>query len=570
MANPFDQFDAQSGNPFDRFDSTAPKSGERNLSDLIAGRPAPVDPLSRTEKVATGMMDPIHGGAQLLTKMLPEGVTKAGDQFNNWLADKTGLVARIPEGGVDQMTREREAKYQQRRTAQGEEGLDAYRLTGNIVSPANLAIASRAPAAASLMGRMAAGAGLGAATSSLTPVTGDSTGDFVDEKMKQVAAGGITGGLFPAVAAGLGRVISPNASKNASLDLLRSEGVRPTVGQTLGGWANAAEEKLQSVPIMGDMISRARRSANSDFERAAFNRALKPIGQELPKGLTGRDAVVATETALKDKYDDVLGKIGALKPDQAFNDKVDRLQTMVSGYVMPKAEKAKFASAVNDLKAALDDNGVMTSEAFKSLESSLGTDARKLASSTNIYEGKMAGAVKQLQEELRDMLGRQAGSHASDLKAVNTGWANFKRVQNAASKLGAEEGEFTAAQFQNAVRAMDKSKDKGAFARGNALGQDLGDAGKKVLGSKVPDSGTPGRLMMSGLTAGGAGMAINPAIPAGLAAGGALYTQPAQRALVYALTQRGASADAIAEILRKNSVLLGGAAAPLGAGLLNQ
>lgn len=560
---------ARNGYDVSKLAAPAPSApnGQRNLSDLITGRAAAPAPLSRTDKVLQGMMDPINGGAQLLERgvnSIAPGLVRGINQANNWLADKTGLVGRLPEGGVDQMTREQNTAYETRRTAQGESGFDGYRTIGNAASPANLAIAARAPAAASLIGRMASGAAVGATSGLLNPVTGGD--DYLTEKAKQVGLGAATGGTLPAIASGLGRIISPNASKNANVALLREEGVRPTIGQTLGGWANKAEEKLQSVPIMGDMISSARKSANSDFERAAFDRALKPIGQKLPAGVTGRDAVVATENALKDSYDEVLGKIGAIRPDAAFTSKVDNLKTMVKGMLMPPAEKAKFTSALNDINASLDANGYMTSEAYKMLESSLGTDARKLAASTNIYEGKVSGAVKQLQAELRDMLNRQAGDSAAELKAVNAGWANFKLVQNAAGKVGAEDGNFSPAQFQNAVRTMDKSKDKGAFARGNALGQDLGDAGKAVLGDKVRDSGTAGRLMLGG-GAVGAGFA-NPAIPLALAGGGAMYLSPVQRALVASVTSRPQSADAIAEILRKNAAMLGGAGAPVGAGLL--
>lgn len=553
MAGPWEQFAQKAETP------TA-KPWEQFAAPAVA-----TEPLTRTDKFVRGLRDPIDGGAQLLTNILPDGLVDAGNRANNWLADKTGLVGRLPEGGVDQQVRDTEKQYQASRTAQGESGIDGYRMLGNVASPANLAIASKVPAAASLAGRVGMGAATGAGFGALTPV---GEGDFAKEKMTQVLAGGVTGGALPAIGSGLARIVSPNASKNANLQLLRKEGVNPTIGQALGGTANKIEERLQSVPLMGDMISRARTGANEQFESAAFNRALKPIGQKLPPGISGRDAIVHTENALRTKYDDTLQAIGAIKPDATFNTKLSDLQKMVKGLVMPKPEKAKFDAAVNDLKQSLDRNGMMTSDAFKALESSLGTDARKLGSSTNIYEGKLAPAVKQLQAELRDMLQRQAGTHADDLKAANAGWANFKRVQNAAAKVGAEDGNFTPAQFANAVRSMDKSKDKGAFARGSALGQDLGDAGKSVLGSKVPNSGTPERMFLGGgaLASG----TIAPAIPMGLGAGAALYTKPVQQALVYGATARPQSADAVADIMRRNSRYMLGAAAPLGMGILGQ
>lgn len=242
---------------------------------------------------------------------------------------------------------------------------------------------------------------------------------------------------------------------------------------------------------------------------------------------------------------------------------------MVNKLVMPKAEKAKFASALNDVKQSIDGNGVITSDAFKQLESSLGQDAQKLSSSTNIYEGKVAPAVKQLQAELRDMLKRQAGDKADELKAVNAGWANFKRVQNAAGKIGADEGKFNPAQLQSAVRVMDKSKDKAAFARGNALMQDLGDAGKTVLGSKVPNSGTTDRLLYGGGAATVAAGMVNPYYGAALLGGASLYTQPAQKLFNMLITKRPDSAAQFAELLRKNSNYLLPASGAMGLGLLN-
>lgn len=510
-----------------------------------------------------GVKDPFDAGAQLLTKILPDSVVNAGNQLNNYIADKTGLVANIPQGGVDQMLNDQAKQYN------APEGMDWARLGGNIVSPANYAIASKIPTVGSLGSRMLGGAVGGAALGAVgQPVTGDNK-DFTAEKAKQIGVGALAGGLLPAVTGGIARVIKPNASSNPNVQLLRKEGVNPTIGQTLGGRMNALEEKAQSLPIMGDMISNARKGANSQFEAAAFNRALKPIGQELPKGVTGREALIFTESTLKNNYDDVLNKIGAIKPDQQFNSKIDDLQSMVNKAVMPKAEKIKFNSALSDVKQSIDQNGVITSQAFKELESSLGRDASKLGASTNIYEGKLAPAVKQLQAELRDMLKRQAGDSADDLQKANSAWANFKRVQNAAGKIGAEDGAFTPAQFQNAVRALDRSKDKAAFARGSALGQDLGDAGKSVLGSKVPNSGTAERLLYGGGALGS--YMINPAIPTSLLGGAALYSSPVQKLLnSLVLGGRGQAATKAAELVRNSSNYMIPAASAVGLGLLQK
>ena len=515
-----------------------------------------------TERFFHGWRDPIDGGAQLLekgVKALSPSLVSGINSANNWLADKTGIVPRLPEGGVSQLNQNVEDQYQASRGSNAG-SFDGGRLLGNVINPTNVAIAARAPTGATLLSKAGIGAGSGALSAALNPVYGNPE-NFAKDKATQVGLGAMFGGSLPVASAGVSRLISPKASTNPQLQQLLSEGVKPTIGQTLGGWAAKAEEKLQSLPIMGDMISSARNTANDTFANAAFNRALKPVGESLPQGLKGRDAVVYTENLLKDRYNNVLDKIGAITPDSSFSENVAKLTSMVNKQVMPLAEKEKFTQAITTIAQSMDKNKVITSDAFKALESSLGQDAAKLGMSTNIYEAKLAPAVKQLQVELRDMLKRQAGSAADELQSVNSGWANFKRVQDAASKLGADNGEFSPAQFQNAVS---KLGNKAAFARGSALGQDLGDAGKAILTGKVANSGTADRLAY-GVGAIGAG-AISPAIPVGLTAGAAAYTQPMQNILRYLATTRPAYAPQIANSIEQFGML----GAPAAGGLLQQ
>jgi len=502
------------------------------------GYKKPAQSLSSTDKVLKGLKDPFDAGAQLLTKMLPDSVVEAGNTANDWLADKTGLVPELGSGGVDQLIKRDEQQYQAQRKAQGESGFDGYRAIGIFGSPANLALASKLPIAAGVGKTVLGGMGLSAAT---VPVL---EGDFWREKAKQAAVGGV----FAPVGNALARVVSPKASVNQSVKLLQKQGVNPTIGQRLGGFVNNVEEKLSSLPILGNGIANARNTANSQFEKAAYQQVLKPIGKSMPAKLSGREAIQHVEMVLKDKYDDVLTKIGAITPDEQFSGNVSKIQGMVDDLVMPKAEKMKFANALNDVKQSIDKNGVITSEGYKKLESALGTKARKLAASQDIYDGDMAPAVKQLQQELKEMLKRQAGSHADDLQLTNSAWAKFKRVQNASSKLGADDGNFTPAQFQNAVRAMDKSKDKAAFARGGALMQDLGDAGKSVLGNKVPNSGTADRALMTGA---GIYSMIDPMVGLPLLAGSSLYTQPMQRMLGASVSNRPELAVPFSKMLRE-------------------
>lgn len=536
----------------------APAASGRDLSADLFGAPA-AQPLSIMDKIGKGVRDPIDAGAQLLTNALPEGLVNAGNRANNWLADKTGLVARLPEGGVDQQTREAESAYQARRAAGGESGFDGYRTIGNVVSPANLALASRIPMAATLAGRMGVGALAGGASGGLTPVSG---GDFWEEKAKQVGMGAAVGGAVPAIAGGLARVVSPNASKDANLALLKSEGVRPTLGQTLGGRWNALEEKATSLPIMGDAIALARGRSLEDFNKAAINRASGGVGVKVTK--SGQDGVREAGDAISAAYDDALGKITGVKLDGQFNQSLLQLRGMAGG--LTDTMRKKFNKAVNDTISRKGSTGSILPEDYKAIDSELGQMASRFGKSSIASEQELGDALTQLQSLLKQQMLRSNPKVADELKAADAAWANLVRVEGAAKSGKNAEGLFTPGQLNMAIQSADKSVRKRAVSRGTALMQDLGNAGQSVLGNRVPNSGTPERLMY-GAGALGSGF-VSPAIPLGLLGGAAAYTPAAQRLLNATVSARPAMAAPTAQAIRNASPFLVPGAAQLGMGLL--
>ena len=72
-------------------------------------------------------------------------------------------------------------------------GIDLAGIAGTILSPAVLS-AMKLPAAASVLGRAAQGAGIGAAMGAVSPVT---SGDFGSTKAAQIGAGAAIGGVIP-------------------------------------------------------------------------------------------------------------------------------------------------------------------------------------------------------------------------------------------------------------------------------------------------------------------------------------------------------------------------------------
>jgi hypothetical protein len=544
------------------FGNAQPSANGRDLSaDLGLSAQPPAAPLSRAERFGRGLYDPIAAGAQLLTNILPEGIVNAGNRLNNLIAEKTGLVAPIPEGGINQLTRQDEQAYQARRAAGGETGLDAYRLAGNVINPANLAIGARLPQAASLAGRVGTGILGGAISGGLTPV---GEGDFSTEKLKQIGGGAAVGGALPVVTGAISRVISPLASQNANLQLLRQEGVTPTVGQALGGRLNAAEEKLQSIPIIGDAIANARKRSLESFNQAAINRATGKIGQE-QTGI-GQEGIRKAGDAISDAYDSALNSITGVRLDQSFNNDLLQLRGLAQG--LTSDLKNKFNGVVNEvLLRKVSRNGSILPNDYKAIDSELGNLVGRYSKSQVASEQEFGDAVKQLQSLLNQQMARSNPQVAGKLQAADEAYANLVRLEGAAKAAKNNEGVFTPAQLNQAVQIADNSVRKRSVARGTALLQDLSNAGQSVIGNKVPNSFTTDRALLAGGSLGA--YALNPAIPAGLLGGAALYTSPIQRALVGSVASRPQGAQQISDLLRGITPLALGGSGQLGIGLLN-
>jgi len=368
------------------------------------------------------------------------------------------------------------------------------------------------------------------------------------------AAGGAAGQL---AMRGLARVVRPNTAPQVQQML--DEGIGLTPGQILGGYARRAEDALTSAPILGDSIKAAQRRGIEDFNKVALNRAVDPIGGQV-QGV-GRDAIASAKQQLGTAYDNLLPKMQANALEPEFVQKLASLRGMAQG--LPAKEAQQFDAILSrELDQRLAPNGVLSGDNLKAAQAGLRDQASGFSTATDGYQRQLGGALKQADQELRDLIMRSNPTNAGELKAINEGYANFKRVQRAAAGVGAQEGVFTPAQLQSAVKAMDRSKDKARFAQGDALMQDLSEAGKSTLSQTVPDSGTPFRLAtMATLGAG----AINPVIPLSALAGASIYTKAGQKAMTALLAKRPEMANQLAEIMRNQGALTaqtaGGAAA---------
>ncbi len=418
-------------------------------------------------------------------------------------------------------------------------------IAGNV---AMLALPGMTPAAATMRGAAAIGAAQGAL---LTP------GDLAERA--KAAGFGAAGG---AAGAALARTLSSAApiAANPNAATLAREGIGLTPGQNAGGVLKNLEDKATSIPLVGNVINNARMRGVEDFNRAAMARASLP-GQPVTE--IGRNGVAAVRQQLGDAYDNILSQTSVNTLEPQFVQQLASLRQMVSA--LPQREQRAFDTIIDrELGDRLAQNGMLNAENLQAAKSGLTQQIDNFSTATDGYQRQLGQALKQAREELQQLVARSNPSNAADLKAIDTAYANFKRIQRAAASQGAEEGVFTPAQLSSAVKAMDKSKDKRAFSEGTALLQDLTDAAKTVMPSKVPDSGTAGRLMQNLFSLGGlastAGGALA-SIPVMMA-----YSRPGAAA-INAATNR--AAIPLAELIRR----LGGNQAvsvPLGIATANR
>lgn len=446
------------------------------LKGAIAADPSPLG-----AKVVSGIGSAVTDAAMRLKQLAGFGgpETDATVRDNRALVDAGGTPAML--GNIA-----------------GNMAMTAIPAAGIYGGATNLAARALPAAVAPLVGGAVSGATVAGATQPVLP------GESTAQNMAVGAAGGAIG---DAVARGGARLLQPLAQSPAVQTLLQN-GVVPTPGQSAGAnsvWGRI-EQKLQSVPIIGDVISGSRNRATNEFNQAALNRAV-PIGQPASAAAApgiGRDAIHRTDQILGQGYDDVLDRIGSVRVSPQFMQSANAAVTDPD-LALPQHVQQRLIDIIRTQITQRAPTDVMTAQIAKRVDANLGMLAREYTSSTDGDQRMLARGIRDIQQAWRDNLVASAPPGvAADLQEMNRAFANFVRVERAAGMVGAREGVFSPAQLQSAVRATDTSSRKGQFARGNALMQDLSDAGTSTLSQTVPNSGTADRALMAAMLGGGA------------------------------------------------------------------
>jgi len=517
-----------------------PMAGPANVD--MGGQQSPADALLKLPalrgtvpyRVMQGMADPGIAAVQMGANAIGQG-----DGINQRIKDVAQATSAAR--GYD--------------PARGNAPFDPARLAGNIAITAPMAAAMTPVAGPGMGAQMLSGATAGARFGLLNPVE-NGGGDFLVDKAKQGAAGAAGGAIAAPISAGIGRMLAPKGS--AVADDLSARGIEPTVGQRLGGMWNDLEEKAMSVPIIGDAIGAARNRARVQFNTAAINEAIKPIGKEV-KG-AGFQSVDDAHRLVSDAYTQALDKLKGVAIDQPLQAEIASLRSLAQN--MPDDMAKVFEKTIaNRVLNRVSPAGGIEAQTFKEIDSEIGKLAADYARSSTASERQLGNAFAELRQIMSGAAGRQNPDAASALKAADGAFARLIRVENAAKAAKSTEGVFTPGQLLSGAMQADKSARKNATGRGTALMQDFASKAQGVLGNKVPDSGTAGRIMAAALLGGGAGVAGGVPALAALGGAAALYAPQSQR-LAATLLGRRPVMEPFAQALRQYAPVAGAFVAP--------
>jgi hypothetical protein len=439
-------------------------------------------------------------------------------------------------------------------------------LAGNVTSLAPLAAMMPGAASASMLARIGSGAATGAASGALNPVDPNAP-DFWPQTGRNAFLGGLGGAAAPVAMGAAARVVNPNAVDRIAL--LRDAGVSPTIGQTIGGTTGSVEQKLSSMPLVGDIIRSGQSRAMDQFDRGALNQVLQPIGERLETNKMGRDALLEMSDKIDNAWRSAIPQTAGQFDPQLMN-KIANLRNMAQSTThAPQFDSVLKSEILNNVSPG----GVMSGDAFKNADSAMGKIVRDTVYGHGVpwQDRQFGGAIRELQSSMRDWLERVNPQASQDLGNAREATLRMLPIEKAAGTLGGEPGTFSPAQLLAGVKANSLSGKQ--FMTGQAVGQPYAEAGKTVLGSTVPDSGTPGRSLLAMLMGAGgtaiAGHELSPemlgylaatGVGSGLAAGA--YSPIGQRLAATLAAARPGVAEPIANAVRNYGGPLASALVP--------
>jgi hypothetical protein len=390
-----------------------------------------------------------------------------------------------------------------------------------------------------------AGAGYGAAFGS---------GMDNNDRLGGAAWGGLAGGLGSVGGQAVGRGTSTalGGIQDGAVRRLAERGINLTPGQYLGqsGRVGAAFQRLEnaaeSIPLLGSVVRNARENSFQDFNRAAFNEGMSPIGETI--GSIGTQAGDDMGAAVGRGYDRALGG-QSFTPDPQLISELSIADTL--GRSSRQFGQNFGDHMVNDIAPIFPGNGQFSGREFQDVRRTLGGLERQYDRlATQGANGVPAPTARVASQAFEDMGGafdrlvqRQAPDVLPAYNAANEAYRNSQVLKDAIDRgrngtRSGTPGVFAPSQLVDAASRNAKKFGNGAGTTRQPF-HGLSQDAQEVLPSDLGNSGTFDRAASAALLGApviGSGVAaeqgwIDPKTALAIAAASALYSRPGMSAM---------------------------------------
>ncbi|MCB4860794.1 hypothetical protein K7W03_14460 [Sphingobium sp. PNB] len=301
--------------------------------------------------------------------------------------------------------------------------------------------------------------------------------------------GGIAGrGVFRGVGASLRGARGQLAD---AARYLREQGIPLTPGQAAGGRLKTREDRLAGYQGIGDRIGEMRRGGLDAFNETAFRQNLAPVGEAIPPGVVGEEAVNATRGAVGRAYDAALGGRTFDVNDPQFVADLGRSLSDARG--LPAIGDQAEYSIRRSIEPFVGPNDIMTGRGMQQASQELTRRGTRFGNSQDAVGPDAANTLTDALAALEGLVQRQSPGTVEAYRAANGAYRGGRVLEDAVGAArNAGLGTFTPAQLTNAAYSNAR-RFGGRQSTTDRPFFELSRAGQRVLPSTVPDSGTAGR-----------------------------------------------------------------------------
>jgi hypothetical protein len=361
---------------------------------------------------------------------------------------------------------------------------------------------------------------------------------------------------------------------DANVQKLVGSKVPLTIGQALGGVTKSLEDKATSVPILGDMIQSRRAEGIRAFNSKAMDKALEPIGGTVD-GKVGQEAVEKARGVVSQAFADAL-KGKAATVDREFVTSARGPMERLASIKRDGLGEEIVGEIEESTKDLFSHTGELSGENMQTFLESL-RQIRDSYKNDPLYNRVIKPSVMGIENAVEGMFRRQTPEVMPAFDAAKKAYRRVSVISDAVNAADNTDNVFVPSQLRRAD--INKAKKyEGPMRAASGQGIQFGDISRpaqKVLPSKVPDSGSAGRLALlaapGALAGSGAGVGYALGDSRTGAEGGIglatllslLYTKRGQQFLVSSAVKRGAKSKAVGSALQKLGPIGGAAGAAL-------